>query len=167
MNLFELSQQYHDVEVRFYQKMQELGEDADELQVYQDTLESLHLAKEQKIEAYIYMIQAKKREAEAYKKKAQQFRSAARSNEKTIDWMKHELLMQVNENGGNRIQTDNYTLWRVPTQSVQADVAKLPAEYVVTKTTTSADKNALKKALKAGEQIDGATLENGYYVRMK
>ncbi len=39
------------------------------------------------------------------------------------------------------------------------DESKLPELYVKTKTTTSADKTAIKKALKAGEVIEGAEIE--------
>ena len=41
-----------------------------------------------------------------------------------------------------------------------SDISKIPAEYIRTKTTTttSADKNAIKKAIKSGQEIGGCKL---------
>ena len=41
-----------------------------------------------------------------------------------------------------------------------SDISKIPAEYIRTKTTTttSADKNAIKAAIKSGQEIGGCTL---------
>jgi hypothetical protein len=41
---------------------------------------------------------------------------------------------------------------------VTAEVADLPADYITTRTSYSANKIALGAALKAGAQIDGASL---------
>lgn len=51
-------------------------------------------------------------------------------------------------------------------ESVAADVTKIPEQYRRTKITVEPDKTALKKALKAGEEIDGATLQVLRYVRV-
>ncbi len=52
------------------------------------------------------------------------------------------------------------------TESVEADTAKLPEQYRRTKITIEPDKAAIKKALKAGEEIEGATLQVRRYVRV-
>lgn len=166
--LQELSRNYYELEARYAAKVAELGEDADGLEVFRDTLESIKLAKDQKAEQYAYNIRRNLENAEAMKAKAREFMQAAKHEQKRAEFMKHELLTQVKLNGGKKIQTDSYTIGRRRSEVVKiADLDKVPAEFIKTKTTTSADKNAIKKALKAGQTVEGAQLVENYSLTIK
>ncbi len=45
------------------------------------------------------------------------------------------------------------------------DASVLPAEFIITKTTESVDKNAIKALIQRGEHVPGAALERGQHVR--
>lgn len=70
---------------------------------------------------------------------------------------------------GDKIETDFVTLKWHPSEAVVVDCAAelLPTEFQRVKTTCDADKTALKKALKAGEKIEGVHLEKRHSLQIK
>lgn len=70
---------------------------------------------------------------------------------------------------GEKLETDFVTLKWHSSEAVLVECAPelLPQEFQRVKTTCDADKTALKKALKAGEKIEGATLEKRHSLQVK
>lgn len=63
--------------------------------------------------------------------------------------------------GGQKFATSKCEISFRRSESLEvSDISKIPAEYIRTNTTTttSADKNAIKKAIKSGQEIGGCTL---------
>lgn len=70
---------------------------------------------------------------------------------------------------GETIKTDFVTLKWHPSEAVTVECAPelLPEKFQRIKTTCEADKKALKDALKAGEQIEGAKIEKRFSLQIK
>lgn len=79
------------------------------------------------------------------------------------DWVKNYLLSNMEASGIKKIECDLFTITRVKPRDVVVvdDLDKLPDDYVSVKTSLAADKKALLKALKDGEEIEGAHIGQG------
>ena len=62
--------------------------------------------------------------------------------------------------------THKVSVAKTPAALKIADNAVIPADFIVTKTTTSPDKNAMKALIKDGGEIPGCTLESGWRLKI-
>jgi hypothetical protein len=145
-----------------YAEAAEVLEDLDlPEEAIRDTLESLEVGiaiKAQNVAAFILNLEAEADKIEAAKKRLQ---DRERSTRNRADWMRRYLLESM--------QTASLTKLKAPSglftisvrqnpPSVKADdVTLLPPEFVKTTVTQTADKTALREALKAGP-VTGAWL---------
>ena len=65
------------------------------------------------------------------------------------------------------VGTKTAKITKNPHKVVIEDGDLLPAKFKVIQQTTSIDKAGIKDALKAGEEVSGATLEQGFSLRIK
>ena len=79
------------------------------------------------------------------------------------DWVKNYLLSNMEASDIKKIECDLFTITRVKPRDIVVvdDLDKLPDDYVSVKTSLAADKKALLKALKDGEEIEGAHIGQG------
>lgn len=128
-------------------------------------LEQLGMQREEKLENLALFYKNLSAEAEALK--AEKMRLAARqaATEKKAEWLK-QYLSQYMESGEKYKSAKVSIGWR-KSESVQVDdTFLLPDEYLIF--TVAPDKNALKKALKAGEpMIGGARLVTTNNIQIK
>lgn len=70
------------------------------------------------------------------------------------------LLTSREQLDGPKVKRPTFSAWLVTSESVLVpdDARDLPAEFVVTKTTYSADKNAIKTAIKGGDTVPGCAI---------
>lgn len=102
-----------------------------------------------KIEGDVDLIAAEIKRLQALKK----------AKETTVDRLKTSIESAMDLYGIRKVETPTMVLSLRPSESVTVeDEIVLPKEYVVAKTTYSPDKVAIKKAIKAGEKISGATI---------
>lgn len=121
-------------------------------------LEQLGMQREEKLENLALFYKNLSAEAEALK--AEKMRLAARqaAAEKKAEGIKKYIEASMDSAGGEKIKTSKVAIgWR-KSESVQINAgAFLPDEYLTYKE-PEPNKVAIKKALKAGTSIDGATL---------
>ncbi len=146
MNLFEIDQ-------KIYETFdQETGEILDE-----EKLNELNMERAAKITNIVHFIKNLEADAEAFKKVADDFKSRKDSAEKKAASLRKYLENYMN---GETFESEDKTAkisYRKSEAVEVTDVWKLPMQYQKFKD-PEADKTELKKALKAGEEIEGATL---------
>lgn len=145
------------------------SDDPAEVAAAVETLEQLISAEsdnrrqvEAKADAWCWVIDQLRATAEARKCRALALSELAKTAEHRADQLQARLVQAL-----QKVDPDA-TKWELPEHKLTsrkttavdlfAEVAALPEEFVRVKTVHSADKTAIAAALKAGEQIDGATL---------
>lgn len=147
------------------QQLQDLLESEEiDQETYNDTLESMDA--DTKLENVCKVMRNLEAQAEAYKAEKLRLAEKQKVTENSISRLKESLLNFLQVTGNKKVQQGLFTISRSPIKSVVVeDLSKLPTEYIKVK--QEADKTALAKALKAGEELEGARLEEREYVRVK
>lgn len=135
------------------------GADEEELKGYMDTIS---LEREAKLEGYAMVIKNLENENAGIKAEEDRFAKRRKYNENVIARMKDRMAetletVEPDAKGVKRLKTERFTFSFRKSTSVQIenDTAIPPQFIKVEKTISRAD---LAKALKAGEQIEGAQL---------
>ena len=135
-----------------------------------DTIEALGLDEEieAKAENYAKVIRNLEAENTAYKAEEERLKKKRDSNTKKIDWLKENLQGAMEITGKTKIKGELFTLSVQNSKaSVVVDEAKLPEKYWTKKVTEAPNKKELYDLLKAGEEIEGATLQENRSLRIK
>lgn len=109
--------------------------------------------------------------AAARKDEAKRLRDRAAVNENAAKRLKERLLYALQERGIDKVETLRYTITvakngGVAPLSVQVPAEALPPRFQ--KVTIDADNQAIRAAIDAGEEVDGATLmERGTSLRIR
>jgi hypothetical protein len=91
-----------------------------------------------------------------------------KSRTKSIEKLKSSLTMAMQLFGVDKIESPVLKISFRASESVEIDdVDSIPAEYMVTKTTTQPDKVKLKAAIKAGELTIGAHIQVNQNIQIK
>ena len=119
-------------------------------------LDALEMAKEEKTENLVLLIKEINAECKAIKDEEQTLASRRQAGEKRVEWLKNYLKMSLN---GEKFKTPRCSVSYRKTQAVQiVDEDALPEDFVIVY--TSPRKMAIKEALKAGDEVPGAVLED-------
>lgn len=120
-----------------------------------DKLNALQIEKDEKIENVALWIKDLKAEAEAMKTEKKSFEERQKACENKAESLKKWLADALN---GEKFKTNKVLISFRKTKSVQvSDIWQVPEEYIKYGEPTP-DKNAIKKAIEAGEDIHGAFL---------
>lgn len=131
-----------------------------------DTLESLGV--EGKIEDYCHVINQLGSDIASYEAEIERLNAKKQSAKKGIDRMKKALVAYMEVTNTPKVKAGVFDLSMRKSESVVIDdIDKLPEIYVKVKQTTSPDKTAIKKAIKAGEVISGAMLQVNNNLQIK
>jgi hypothetical protein len=88
--------------------------------------------------------------------------------QKQIDRLKNALLQSMVLTGTDKLECDFFRFSVRRSEAVEVDLLEaLPANYVTEKTTKSADKVAIKEAIKRGENITGARIIENFNLQIK
>ena len=119
-------------------------------------LDALEMAKEEKTENIILLIKDLTAENKAISEEEQALAKRRRAGENRVEWLKNYLMASLE---GEKFKTPRCSASYRKTASVSIiDESAIPSEYIRTK--TEPNKMAIKDALKAGETVPGATLED-------
>lgn len=119
-------------------------------------LDALEMAKEEKTENIILLIKDLTAENKAISEEEQALAKRRRAGENRVEWLKNYLMASLD---GEKFKTPRCSASYRKTAAVSIiDESAIPSEYIRTK--TEPNKMAIKDALKAGETIPGATLED-------
>lgn len=130
-----------------------------------ENLNALEMMRDQKIENIALMIKNLVSDAEALKKEKMAFAKRQQAAENRAEWLKRYLAGALQ---GNKFQTAQVAISFRKSQQVEytGSVDMLPAEYIRQKP-PEIDKDALKKALRAGKEIEGASLKDVQNIQIK
>lgn len=162
MTLYELTQQYKDLLA-----MAEEG-DLDE-QTLADTFEGLDGEIEDKAEGYAKVIADIKASVEGLKKEIDRLTKMKDSLEGNIDRMKKVLEMAMIATGKRKFRTKLFSFWiQKNTPSLKVDVVDdaVPAKYHIPQP-DKIDREAIKKDLKNGANIEWAHIEQSESIRIR
>ncbi|WP_279132100.1 siphovirus Gp157 family protein [Lactobacillus intestinalis] len=151
MNVFELN--------TAIKQVQEMDIDSETLA---DTLESLELPRNEKLDNVASWIEENKMKIEWLKGKRKQLSDVETQLKKQTDRLQDFLTQAIDDSGKKEIQTENHLLKpRNYRDSVIVEATKdLPIDYVIRKEVIQPDKKLLYKDLKAGKKISGAHLKS-------
>ena len=151
MNVFELN--------TAIKQVQEMDIDSETLA---DTLESLELPRNEKLDNLASWIEENKMKIEWLKGKRKQLSDVETQLKKQTDRLQDFLTQAIDDSGKKEIQTENHLLKpRNYRDSVIVEATKdLPIDYVIRKEVIQPDKKLLYKDLKAGKEISGAHLKS-------
>ena len=103
--------------------------------------------------------------ADAEIKRLKQYKE---QNEKVVDRLKNALRESMLISGTDKLESEFFRFSVRRSESVEVDLLEaLPANYVTEKTTKSADKVAIKEAIKRGENITGARIVENFSLQIK
>jgi hypothetical protein len=129
-----------------------------------ESLEALSMEREQKIENIALWIKDLEAEAQALKAEKQAFEERQKAAERKAASLKKYLLSAL---GGENFKTIKAAVTFRKSQKVEVpDVYKLNENFVRYSEPT-ADKAAIKKAIQAGQTVEGATLVESLSISVK
>ena len=130
----------------------------------EQALTELLMAKEEKIENVACWIKNLTAEAEAIKAEKEKLAERQKQAEAKAESLKKWLAFALE---GEKFTTARVAISYRKSVSVQVDESLLDKKYMKEKVTYTPDKTALKKALQAGENIEGAYLEEKQNIQIK
>jgi hypothetical protein len=90
------------------------------------------------------------------------------SKDKSIHRLKEAVRVAMIESHIEKIESPLFKLSLRRSEAVEVDeVGFLPSEFIVEKTTLSADKVAIKKAIKDGKNVTGARIIENFNLNIK
>jgi len=130
-------------------------------QTYSDTLEGVEGAFEVKAEKVVYAIQGIAARAEMMKEQAKRFRERIATIEANADYLRMYLKHALEIAGKKLVETPAFTIrLRASTAVTITCEDDVPTQLMRITTSKAPDKTAIRKQLKAGEEVPGAELEN-------
>lgn len=138
-----------------YAQLQQMIEDGQE--GLEDTLASITDAVEEKLEAYAMVIKNIESDVEGIKSEEKRLAERRKIMENGITRMKQAIAETLQGSGQDKVKTEKFTFsFRKSSKVEVSDIDSLPQQFIKVERTIS--RSELAKALKAGEQIEGAQL---------
>jgi len=134
--------------------------------------EALVAAFDDKADDYAALIRVCETRASARREESERMAALAKDDEALADRLRATLLTAMQEVGRSKVDTARFKLavrrngGKVPVEV--ADVDALPSEYRIPKITLTIDRDAIRAALEAGNEVPGAALgERGWRLDLK
>lgn len=136
----------------FIERMKQ--EDDVELEEFSKTLA---IQEKNKVNAIVGFLRETELTAESAEIESKRLADIAKFYKNRVERVKQSVKLAMESHGIEKIETDMFRISFRKSESVLVDdVEVLPAEYVVLK--KSADKTAIKKAIKDGKNVEGARI---------
>ncbi len=131
-------------------------------------LDRLEMERNEKIENLLLYAAQLSAEAKNISEYAAKLNSRAKAKKAKAERLREWLIDEIMRYGSKKFETQKIKATvTIRTKPNILDESKLPEQYIRVKTETSADKNAILAALKAGEVIDGAELIESRTLQIK
>lgn len=160
-SIYELNKDYQELSA-----MLETAETAEEIQAINDTLEMLDVSIEEKIENTAKFIKNIESDVQGIKAEIDRLNTLKKTKENAIERLKGNVEFSMKEKGIESLTVGTFKCGYRKSESVEIDnLDVIPADY--TKVEIKADKTAIKKALKAGETVEGARIQTNmnFYIK--
>lgn len=125
----------------------------------QDTLESLGIEFDQKVDNTAAVIRELTLEAESLKAEAERLTNLKKVKDGHVERLKDYLRLEMAKAGKKKVEGKRFNVTIGKATEVVAITGEVDKEYIVTK--ESEDKAAIKRALQAGKEVNGAALVTG------
>lgn len=133
-----------------------------------ENLDELEDALDAKLEACGVVVKNIVAEAEAIKDEEKRLAERRRIKEDEADRLKEYVLYWMEKSGAKKIDTARVALSTRKSSVVDVtDEAVVPREFFKVKTMASVDKAAVKKAIKAGEEVAGCVINERLTLQVK
>lgn len=133
-----------------------------------DNLDELEVERNAKLEAVALFVKSLEAEAAAMREEERKLAERRGRNERKAERLRRYLSDSMLALGDTKLETARVALsFRKSESVVIEDQAALPVEFLKVKMTETADKAAIKKALKAGQQVAGAQLVENKNLQIK
>lgn len=131
-------------------------------------LAELGTAEADKVDGFGFIIRALNDSAANARDLAAHFIAKAKSREAAADRLKNYYLQSMQRHGLNKVKGDAFSISRSSRCSVRIDnLNDIPSEYVTTETVITPNKRLISDAIKAGNNIPGARLENREFISIR
>lgn len=142
-------------------KIEELQDKDLDPRVIADTIESLELTRNEKLDGAAGLIDRSDMKLDLAKRKIKEWQEVARVEENRKKRLKQYIIDVMDGAGLQEVTTNNHILKPKNTRKsvVVEKLDLLPEEYIDRKTTSRADKTKLYEDLTAGKEIAGAHLK--------
>ena len=156
MHLFELNEKFDAIVAMIEDDDNEIDE-----QVLIDTLESIELDRDLKLDNIATLIERNNAYANAYAEKQKKLQAAKKQLQTANERLQWYMTQAMDQAGMKELKTENHMLRprNYKASVVVDDTSAIPEQYMVTKTTVAPDKTAIYKAIKAGEEVPGVHTE--------
>ena len=156
MHLFELNEKFDAIVAMIEDDDNEIDE-----QVLIDTLESIELDRDLKLDNIATLIERNNAYANAYAEKQKKLQAAKKQLQTANERLQWYMTQAMDQAGMKELKTENHMLRprNYKASVVVDDTSVIPEQYMVTKTTVAPDKTAIYKAIKAGEDVPGVHTE--------
>ena len=160
-NLYELTNNF--------MKLQQLIEDGEfTAEDIADTIEMIEEDIETKAENYSLVMANLQTLIDGCDREATRLLDRKKSIQNGIDGLKLNLANSMQVTGKTKFKTEHFNFSFRKSESVEiTDQNLIPADYIKIKTTETADKTALKKAIKAGVKIYGVQINERQNLQIK
>ena len=150
MNVFELN--------NAIKQVQEKDLDPETLK---DTLESLELPRNEKLDNVASWIEQNQMNANYYSEKAKKYEAEAKKYKNKNNYLMEFLTQAIDDSGQKEIRTKNHILKprNYKGSVIVEEPKKLPIDYVIRTEAIRPDKKKIYEDLKAGKSISGAHLK--------
>lgn len=152
-SIYELNKDYAELSA-----MLELAETPEEIEAIQNTLEMLDLSIEEKIENTAkYMVNVES-DIQGLKTEIDRLTKIKKAKENAVERLKNNVEYAMKQKGIEKLEVGTFKAYYKKSESVEiTNLDVIPADY--TRVEIKADKVAIKKAIKAGEVVDGAHIQ--------
>lgn len=146
--------------------MLEAAETPEEIEAIQNTLEMLDLSIEEKIENTAkYMVNVES-DIQGLKTEIDRLTKIKKAKENAVERLKNNIEYVMKQKGIEKLEVGTFKAGYRKSESVEIiNLDVIPADF--TKVEIKADKTAIKKAIKAGETVDGAQIQTNmnFYIK--
>lgn len=146
--------------------MLEEAETPEEIEAIQNTLEMIDLSIEEKIDNTAkYMVNVES-DIQGLKTEIDRLTKIKKAKENAVERLKNNVEYAMKQKGLEKLEVGTFKAYYKKSESVEiTNLDVIPADY--TRVEIKADKVAIKKAIKAGETVDGAHIQTNmnFYIK--
>ena len=151
MNLYEITQEIHNLDSLL--ESEQIDTDA-----YSDTLEIVKYELEKKADGLIKYFVNIDTQIEIIDSEIKRLQDLKKSKNNKVDRLKKYIVDNILLLNKTKVETPLGNISIRKSESVEVDISMLHTKYLKQKIEYSADKIAIKEAIKKGEKVDGATI---------
>lgn len=160
-SIYELNKDYAELSA-----VLEAAETPEEIEAIQNTLEMIDLSIEEKIENTAkYMVNVES-DIQGLKTEIDRLTKIKKAKENAVERLKNNVEYAMRQKGVEKLEVGTFKAYYKKSESVEiTNLDVIPADY--TRVEIKADKVAIKKAIKAGETVEGAEIKvnQNFYIK--